>query len=81
MESKNNYIRKEVVISVEKAIVNIFNCNERPGDLSVVDVINTAKEIHNLNVHEEKELYLFVQFTQQRFMRFFNVIISNDSNS
>lgn len=79
MENKENYIRKDIVKSVERAIVNIFNCNERPSDLSVVDIINTAKEIHNLNKYEELELYMFVKFTQDRFMRFFNVVIDINS--
>ena len=79
MENKENYIRKDIVKSVERAIVNIFNCNERPSDLSVVDIINTAKEIHNLNKYEELELYMFVKFMQDRFMRFFNVVIDINS--
>lgn len=79
MENKENYIRKDIVKSFERAIVNIFNCNERPSDLSVVDIINTAKEIHNLNKYEELELYMFVKFTQDRFMRFFNVVIDINS--
>lgn len=60
MENKENYIRKDIVKSVEKAIVEIFNCNNRSSDLSVVDVIEAAKELHNLNKAEEAELYLFV---------------------
>lgn len=80
MENKENYIRKDIIKSVEKAIINIFNCNERPSDLSVVDIINAAKEIHNLNEYEEIELYMFVQYTQKRFMKFFNVVINIDSN-
>ena len=80
MENKENYIRKDIIKSVEKAIINIFNCNERSSDLSVVDIINAAKEIHNLNEYEEIELYMFVQYTQKRFMKFFNVVINIDSN-
>ena len=53
MENKENYIRKDIVKSVEKAIVEIFNCNNRSSDLSVVDVIEAAKELHNLNKAEE----------------------------
>lgn len=49
MENKENYIRKDIVKSVEEAIVEIFNCNNRSSDLSVVDVIEAAKELHNLN--------------------------------
>lgn len=79
MENKENYIRKDVVKSVEEAIVEIFNCNNRSSDLSVVDIINAAKEIHNLNEYEEIELYMFVQYTQKRFMKFFNVVINIDS--
>lgn len=75
MENKENYIRKDVVKSVEEAIVEIFNCNNRPVELSVVDVIETAKELHNLNKAEEAELYLFVKYTQIRFIRFFNVFV------
>lgn len=79
MENKENYIRKYVVKSIEEAIVEIFNCNNRSSDLSVVDIINAAKEIHNLNEYEEIELYMFVQYTQKRFMKFFNVVINIDS--
>lgn len=79
MENKENYIRKDVVKSVEEAIVEIFNCNNRSSDLSVVDIVNAAKEIHNLNEYEEIELYMFVQYTQKRFMKFFNVVINIDS--
>ena len=79
MENKENYIRKDVVKSVEESIVEIFNCNNRSSDLSVVDIINAAKEIHNLNEYEEIELYMFVQYTQKRFMKFFNVVINIDS--
>ena len=75
MENKENYIRKDIVKSVEEAIVEIFNCNNRPVELSVVDVIETAKELHNLNKAEEAELYLFVDYTQKRFIRFFNVFV------
>lgn len=57
MENKENYIRKDIVKSVEKAIIEIFNCNNRSSDLSVVEVIETAKELHNLNKAEEAELY------------------------
>ncbi len=39
MENKENYIRKDIVKSVEEAIVEIFNCNNRPTDLSVTEVI------------------------------------------
>lgn len=74
MENKDNYIRKDIVKSVEEAIVEIFNCNNRSSDLSVVDVIEAAKELHNLNKAEETELYLFVDYTQERFIRFFNVV-------
>ena len=79
MVNKENYIRKDVVKSIEEAIVEIFNCNNRSSDLSVVDIINAAKEIHNLNEYEEIELYMFVQYTQKRFMKFFNVVINIDS--
>lgn len=79
MDNKENYIRKDIVKSVERTIINIFNFDERPSDLSVVDIINIAKEIHNLNKYEELELYMFVKFTQDRFMRFFNVVIDIDS--
>lgn len=75
MENKENYIRKDIVKSVEEAIVEIFNCNNRSSDLSVVDVIEAAKELHNLNKAEEAELYLFVKYTQIRFIRFFNVFV------
>ena len=75
MENKENYIRKDIVKSVEEAIVEIFNCNNRPTDLSVTEVIETAKELHNLNKAEEAELYLFVKYTQMRFIRFFNVVV------
>ena len=74
MENKENYIRKDIVKSIEEAIVEIFNCNNRSSDLSVVDVIEAAKELHNLNEAEETELYLFVKYTQIRFIRFFNVV-------
>lgn len=47
MENKENYIRKDIVKSVEEAIVEIFNCNNRSSDLSVVDVIEAAKVLHN----------------------------------
>lgn len=77
MENKENYIRKDIVKSVEEAIVEIFNCNNRSSDLSVVDVIEAAKELHNLNKAEEAELYLFVRYTQIRFIRFFNVVIKS----
>ncbi len=77
MENKENYIRKDIVKSVEEAIVEIFNCNNRSSDLSVVEVIETAKELHNLNKAEEAELYLFVRYTQIRFIRFFNVVIKS----
>ena len=77
MENKENYIRKDVVKSVEEAIVEIFNCNNRSSDLSVVDVIEAAKELHNLNEAEETELYLFVDYTQERFIRFFNVVVES----
>lgn len=77
MENKENYIRKDIVKSVEEAIVEIFNCNNRPSDLSVVNVIEAAKELHNLNKAEEVELYLFVDYTQKRFIRFFNVVIES----
>ena len=43
MENKENYIRKDIVKSVEKAIIEIFNCNNRSSDLSVVEVIETAR--------------------------------------
>jgi len=78
MENKENYIRKDIVKSVEEAIVEIFNCNNRPSDLSVVNVIEAAKELHNLNKAEEVELYLFVDYTQKRFIRFFNVVIESE---
>lgn len=78
MENKENYIRKDIVKSVEEAIVEIFNCNNRPSDLSVVNVIEAAKEFHNLNKAEEVELYLFVDYTQKRFIRFFNVVIESE---
>lgn len=78
MENKENYIRKDIVKSVEEAIVEIFNCNNRPSDLSVVNVIEAAKELHNLNKVEEVELYLFVDYTQKRFIRFFNVVIESE---
>ena len=68
MENKENYIRKDIVKSVEEAIVEISNCNNRSSDLSVVEVIETAKELHNLNKAEEAELYLFVRYTQIRFV-------------
>lgn len=77
MENKENYIRKDIVKSVEKAIVEIFNCDSRPSDLSVVNVIEAAKELHNLNNAEEAELYLFVEYTQIRFIRFFNVVVKS----
>lgn len=77
MENKENYIRKDIVKSVEEAIVEIFNCNNRSSDLSVVEVIETAKELHNLNKAEEAELYLFVRYMQIRFIRFFNVVIKS----
>ena len=77
MENKENYIRKDIVKSVEEAIVEISNCNNRSCDLSVVEVIETAKELHNLNKAEEAELYLFVRYTQIRFIRFFNVVIKS----
>ena len=75
MENKENYIRKDIVKSVEKAFVEIFNCNNRSSDLSVVDVIEAAKELHNLNKAEEAELYLFVKYTQMRFIHFFSYIL------
>lgn len=75
MKNKENYIRKDIVKSVEEAIVEIFNCNNRSSDLSVVDVIEAAKELHNINEAEETELYLFVKYTQIRFIRFFNVVV------
>ena len=75
MENKENYIRKDIVKSVEEAIVEIFNCNNRSSDLSVV--IEAAKELHNLNKAEEAELYLFVKYTQMRFIRFFNVVVKS----
>lgn len=78
MENKENYIRKDVVKSVEEAIVEIFNCNNRPVELSVMDVIETAKELHSLNKAEETELYLFVKYTQMRFIRFFNVVVKSN---
>lgn len=62
MENKENYIRKDLVKSIEEGIVEIFNCNNRPADLSVTDVIKTAKELNNLNKSEEAELYSFVEF-------------------
>lgn len=77
MENKENYIRKDIVKSVEKAIVEIFNCNNRSSDLSVVDVIEAAKVLHNLNEAEESELYLFVDYTQECFIRFFNVVVKS----
>lgn len=77
MENKENYIRKDVVKSVEEAIVEIYNCYNRPVELSVVDVIETAKELHNLNKAEEAELYLFVKYMQMRFIRFFNVVVKS----
>ena len=39
MENKENYIRNDIVKSVKKTIVEIFNCNNRSSDLSVVDLI------------------------------------------
>ena len=78
MENKENYIRKDVVKSVEEAIVEIFNCNNRSADLSVIEVIEIAKELHNLNKAEEAELYLFVKYTQMRFIRFFNVVVKSN---
>ena len=78
MENKENYIRKDIIKSVEAAIIDIFNCNERESDLSVVDVIEAAKELHNLNKVEEDNLYLFVKYTQIRFLRFFNVVVKKD---
>lgn len=77
MENKENYIRKDIVKSIEEAIVEIFNCNNRSSDLSVVDVIEAAKELHNLNEAEETELYLFVKYTQICFIRFFNVVVKS----
>ena len=77
MENKENYIRKDVVKSVEEVIVEIFNDYNRPIDLSVTEVIETAKELHNLNKAEEAELYLFVKCTQMRFIRFFNVVVKS----
>ena len=77
MENKENYIRKDIVKSVEEVIVEIFNDYNRPTDLSVVEVIETAKELHNLNKAEESELYLFVDYTQERFIRFFNVVVKS----
>ena len=77
MENKENYIRKDIVKSIEEAIVEIFNCNNRSSDLSVVDVIEAAKELHNLNKAEETELYLFVKYTQIRFIRLFNVVVKS----
>lgn len=62
MENKEDYIRKDLVKSIEDGIVEIFNCNNRPADLSVTDVIKTAKELYNLNKAEEAELYSFVEF-------------------
>lgn len=75
MENKENYIRKDVVKHCKNAIVNIFNLSNRPTDFSVVEVIDYAKEKYNLNKYEELELYMFVKYTQDRFMRFFNVVI------
>lgn len=77
MENKENYIRKDIVKSIEEAIVEIFNCNNRLSDLSVIDVIEAAKELHNLNEAEETELYLFVKYMQIRFIRFFNVVVKS----
>ena len=77
MENKENYIRKDVVKSIEEAIVEIFNDYNRPTDLSVTEVIETAKELHNLNKAEEAELYLFVKCTQMRFISFFNVVVKS----
>lgn len=77
MENKENYIRKDIVKSVEEVIVEIFNDYNRPIDLSVTEVIETAKELHNLNKAEEAELYLFVKYTQMRFIRFFNVVVKS----
>ena len=77
MENKENYIRKDIVKSVEKAIIEIFNCNNRSSDLSVVDLIEAAKVLHSLNEAEESELYLFVDYTQERFIRFFNVVVKS----
>lgn len=77
MENKENYIRKDIVKSVEEVIVEIFNDYNRPTDLSVVDVIKAAKELHSLNKAEEAELYLFVKYTQIRFIRFFNVVVKS----
>lgn len=77
MENKENYIRKDIVKSVEEVIVEIFNDYNRPIDLSVTEVIETAKELHNLNKAEEAELYLFVKCTQMRFIRFFNVVVKS----
>lgn len=77
MENKENYIRKDIVKSVEEVIVEIFNDYNRPIDLSVTEVIEIAKELHNLNKAEEAELYLFVKYTQMRFIRFFNVVVKS----
>lgn len=77
MENKENYIRKDIVKSVEEVIVEIFNDYNRPTDLSVTEVIETAKELYNLNKAEEAELYLFVKYTQMRFIRFFNVVVKS----
>lgn len=77
MENKENYIRKDIVKSVEEVIVEIFNDYNRPTDLSVTEVIEAAKELHNLNKAEETELYLFVKYTQIRFIRFFNVVVKS----
>lgn len=77
MENKENYIRKDIVKSVEEVIVEIFNDYNRPTDLSVTEVIEAAKELHNLNEAEETELYLFVKYTQIRFIRFFNVVVKS----
>lgn len=77
MENKENYIRKDIVKSVEEVIVEIFNDYNRPTDLSVTEVIETAKVLHNLNKAEEAELYLFVKYTQIRFIRFFNVVVKS----
>ena len=77
MENKENYIRKDIVKSVEEVIVEIFNDYNRPIDLSVTEVIETAKELYNLNKAEEAELYLYVKYTQMRFIRFFNVVVKS----
>ena len=62
MENKEDYIRKDLVKCIEKSIIYVFICNNRPTDLSVTDVIKTAKELYNLNKAEEAELYSFVEF-------------------